>query len=101
MYMQTMISAKDAIASALRYFTEMYRDAPFKNIRLEEIEMTADEKEWRITIGFDNETNVSPLAHEVRSIGGFTPILREYKTLAVSTSTGDVLAMKIRVFGNT
>ncbi len=52
---------------------------------LEEIEASADGKQWLVTLGYTSNT--------VRSIYGFD---REYKTFTINRLTGEVVSVKIR-----
>ncbi|MDD5089200.1 MAG: hypothetical protein PHI18_10460, partial [bacterium] len=75
-----MIDAKQAVRIALKYFDEIYGDQ-FKNILVEEIDMSEEGPFWLITLGFNTEGPRNPIA-EV--LGGAPPkTIREYKIFEI------------------
>lgn len=94
-----MIDLKTAIHTAQNYLSfiqDMLGD--FENLRLEEVELSEDNKYWLITLGYDiPRKSQNPLI----AIAGLTPqegkiLTREYKIFKVNSETGKVEAMKIR-----
>jgi hypothetical protein len=84
------LDVKAAVATTLTYLKDLYSDEQLKNIRLEEVWLSDDEKYWYITIGFDSPTSVrDPLASLRLSE-------REYKLFKVRVEDGRVMEMKIR-----
>ncbi len=87
-----MLDVKDATKTAIDYFSQVFQNG-YKDLRLEEVELSDDERYWYITLGFD-----SPYQHmgalASAAIGG-RPV-REYKTIKIDGSTGKVLSIKIR-----
>ncbi|HXH11752.1 MAG TPA: hypothetical protein VNP04_18565 [Alphaproteobacteria bacterium] len=81
---------KAAAATAITYFKDLYSDEQLKNIRLEEVWMSDDEKYWYVTVGYDSPTSVrDPLA-------ALRQPAREYKLLKVRVEDGRVMEMKVR-----
>lgn len=84
------LDVKAAVATAAGYLKDLYSDEQLKNIRLEEVWLSDDEKYWYVTIGYDSPTAARhPLA-------GFRQPEREYKILKVRVEDGRVMEMKIR-----
>jgi hypothetical protein len=83
-----MITVKEAAKSALDYLTDIYSSMELKDPMIEEVELSDDDKFWRITIGF------------LRPVESTSPIFKkyqkEYKLFEISTASGKVKAMKIR-----
>ena len=48
-----MIDIKEAVKKAHEYITNIYPGDNFKNLYLEEVELSEDEKFWLVTFGFD------------------------------------------------
>ena len=68
-----------------------------KNLRLEEIELSEDNRFWLITLGFDVlENDKSPL-ETLSVLPAATKYRREYKLFKVNAETGEVAAMKVRI----
>jgi len=87
-----MLDVKNATKTALEYFSQVFQNR-YQNLRLEEVELSEDERYWYITLGFDStDQNLGALASV--AIGG-RPV-REYKTIKIDGSTGKVLSAKIR-----
>lgn len=74
-----MISVKEAAKKAREYFIALSEEQ-LTHISLEEIELAASEKYWRITLGYTT--------NDV-----FTT---RYKIFKIDAITGDFLSMKIR-----
>jgi hypothetical protein len=82
---------KDAVNRAIEYFHDLMQ-AKVSDIWLEEVELLADEKWWRITL--------SALAPERKEGPVIAAVLarseRLYRTFMVDSHTGQVRSMKIR-----
>ena len=89
---ETIISAKQAAKMAIDYVDSFYRDLgiPISDIMLEEVEPSADDQSWQITIGFSHPNPASPIPNWVRKDD------RKYKVVQVSRSSGEIRSMKIR-----
>ncbi len=90
-----MIDVKEATGIALGYFGDLYAEAAFSNVMLEEVEREEEGEAsyWLITLGFtDEDTKRAPLAALTRP--------RRYKRFTINAETGEVEAMKIRSVEN-
>jgi len=91
-----MISIHEAVKSARDFANNIYEAEELKHLRVEEIELVAEDKKWIVTLGW-----VEPA---VRQIGGFAglantsiePLPRVYKTFTINADSGNVESMKIR-----
>ncbi|MDT3740874.1 MAG: hypothetical protein RO257_15400 [Candidatus Kapabacteria bacterium] len=83
-----MISNKEAAQKAIEYLENFYDET--KNILLEEVELTDDNKFWLITLSYDSKLPMSALDIAVGKNN------RSYKIFEVSTTKGEVKSMKIR-----
>jgi hypothetical protein len=79
-----MINVQEAIKKASSYLTTFYPSVT--NVRLEEVEITLDEKFWNITFSFDDAS---------KSVMPFTISNREYKIIKINTDSGEFKSMKI------
>jgi hypothetical protein len=94
----TKINARQAAQSAASYLNEIRDliDAKLKDIRLEEIELLEDQKNWIVTLGYDVPYEPSPLSVFQFMNPPETAYTRNYKIFEVNSETGDVQSMKIR-----
>ena len=83
---EKMIDIKGAAKIAHEYFLDIYSEAGYINIALEELDFSEDGRFWLVTIGY--------------SISGITDLLgtsmRNYKIFEINKETGEVESMKIR-----
>ena len=84
------LDVKAAVTTAVTYLKDLYSEEELKNIRLEEVWLSDDEKYWYVTIGYDSQTSVLDTLRALR------PIEREYKLFKVRAEDGRVMEMKIR-----
>lgn len=82
-----MIDVKQAAQLASNFITGLYPEQTISDVRLEEVELSEDEKYWLITLSFPAPPNSSVL-----NLGG----RRQYKIFKVDREGGEVLSMKIR-----
>lgn len=92
------IDVRTAVNEAMTYFEEI-KDLfgnDISDLRLEEIELTEEEKYWLITISFNRKID--------KKIEQMNPLIkmpdifeREYKTWEVDAETGKVKSIKMRV----
>ncbi len=91
-----MIDVKQAVKIARDYITNLF-DQPLRELQLEEVQLSDDDKYWLITFGYD--TDRMPALEYGRS-GDFTPVkpqyIRDYKIVTVDAETGKPISMKIR-----
>ena len=94
-----MIDVKTAVKLARDYFAQVYTDTirQFQDIRLEEVELSDDEKNWLVTIGFSRPLPLDPsLKNASKFLLGEHQYQRDYKVFRIDSKNGKVRAMKIR-----
>lgn len=84
-----MIDVKTAVQAAVRYARELYGESNDLTLMVEEVEPSADERYWLITLSLTDRSN--PFATLARANQG-----RSYKIFEVDAETGAVRSMKIR-----
>jgi hypothetical protein len=91
--------AKEAVKQAVDYVKFIFSEDGIREPRLEEIELTNDDRVWQVTVSFVRPAN-NPLA---AAIGGGElakmfppPGKREDKVIQVDSHSGQVRAMKMR-----
>ena len=79
-----MIDVREAVERAVEYMRSLPAQGDVREILLEEVELSDDERHWLITLSY--------------AVGDtpFAPFVRKYKTFKVETNSGRVVAMKIR-----
>ena len=84
-----MLDVKQATKLATDYLTSLYDQqlSTSDAIRLEEVELTEDEKYWLITLSFQSVNPTGTI---------FFPPRREYKVFRINAETGELQSMKIR-----
>jgi hypothetical protein len=91
-----MITVKEAAQSALDYLTDIYSSMELKDPMIEEVELSDDDKFWRITIGFLRPVESTNLFGQPSSKLLQKKYQKEYKLFEISIASGKVKAMKIR-----
>ena len=98
-----MIDVKQAIQAAKESLLGYYQDADIKDLLLEEVELTDDERFWKITLGFSipQELSQSPASVALARISAAHPFStpkydRKYKLFKIDANKGDVKSMTIR-----
>ncbi len=93
-----MIELKEAVKAAEEFLLSYVDQAELKHLRLEEAELTDDERYWKVTLGWP-EPATRQLSPALGSFGTMrTDILaipRVYKQFLVDTTNGKVKSMKI------
>ncbi len=87
-----MIDFKAAVKAALAFLAEAFPNEEVRGVRLEEIDLSPDEKFWYVTVSYLREAS-SP-SELARAVSGFD--VREYKVIAIRADDGRVQSMKIR-----
>ena len=92
-----MVELREAVGNATSYLSAVM-DGKARDIRLEEIELSADEQRWLVTLSALFPTPDFPagplgpgLEHLLRAAEQ-----REYKTFTIDSGSGTVRSMKIR-----
>jgi hypothetical protein len=92
-----MIDVKGAVKVATSYLAELYDKAQIQDVLLEEVRQSEDERYWLVTMGFSRPVPPSQNAFEKLLEGYNGPQMkREYKVFEIDSTSGDVLAMRIR-----
>lgn len=91
-----MIDAKAAVRKAMEYLKEMYDTDSFRDVMLEEADLSDDDRYWNVTIGFtrlQESVSEGPMA---TLIGSSAVYRREYRVFMIDAESGVVRSMKIR-----
>lgn len=94
-----MIDVKKAIQAAKESLLALYSDTEIKDLLLEEVELTDDEKYWDVTLGFSVPSIAPSVTNRLsQSLEEFEPPKHErrYKLFKVDADDGEVKSMKIR-----
>lgn len=96
-----MIDVKQAVAIAVKYVADLLGSETIHDIRLEEVELSANEEVWYVTVSFlrpPKATTEPSLTDALSQLvaGRSRQMEREYKVLAVRAQDGQVTSMKIR-----
>jgi hypothetical protein len=91
-----MIDVKHAAQVAVQYCGQLFGNIS-NRLQLEEVELSDDEKQWFITVGYD-EPVTSPASdlEEMLQRRKQRRVERKYKVVHVDTKTGKVKAVKMR-----
>ncbi len=104
-----MVDVKQAVKAASEFVKGLYEPDELVDLALEEVELSNDETNWLVTIGFTRRLTEPISETVVRSAG--SPFgwlansqseqsqkyaIREYKIIRVDATTGDAKSMKIR-----
>ena len=85
---------KKAVLAAKQYFTSLWEINEFEDLRVEEVELSEDEKFWSITLGFNRPADrVEDPLGEVLDAPRYR---REYKIFKVDADSYQIKSMKIR-----
>lgn len=86
---EQMVSAKDAVIAAGKYFKELTGIDSGVTIDEVELEEAKAKKYWMVTLGYLDPTSQLPFSLEKK---------KNYRVFKVDAITGAVLSMKIRTF---
>lgn len=90
-----MLTVKDAVHAAEEWVRDLYPASALKHLRLEEVQLSDDEKTWHITLGWaERGVRENGLAAALSREVSVLP--RVYKSLEVDAESGAVRSMKIR-----
>lgn len=90
-----MINVKDAVAAAEEFARSLYEDSELRHLRLEEVELSGDERSWLVTLGWV-EPAVARGGLSLALPSTLEKLPRVYKTFNVDAESGEVHSMKIR-----
>jgi hypothetical protein len=91
-----MVDVKEAVGKAMDYLKDMYQIDQFKDVLLEEVDLSEDNKFWNVTIGFtrrQESTSGGPMA---TLIGQSTEFKREFKIFQIDAENGALRSMRSR-----
>ena len=85
-----MLEVKEAVKIATEYIQTLFAERQIPELRLEEVELSADNQFWEVTLSFvvREPTAYLSLGDAART--------REYKVFRINAETGQVQSMKIR-----
>jgi hypothetical protein len=91
-----MISIEEAVKAACDFAEKIYTSEELKQLRVEEVESSQDEKKWFVTLGW-----VEPAVQQLGGFAGLTnatlePLPRVYKIFTINSDTAHVESMKMR-----
>ena len=84
-----MIGVKEAVTAARAFAEELLDAETARQVTLEEVELSSDDRYWLVTLGFPARLGPFESIANLRDI-------RDYKVFKVSMDDGSVLSMKIR-----
>jgi hypothetical protein len=90
-----MLTLKEAVQVTQDWVRQLYDESVLKHLRLEEVELSEDERYWNITLGWV-EPAVAENPFDAALSSGARVLPRVYKTLVVDAQSGAVKSMKIR-----
>jgi hypothetical protein len=91
-----MVDVKEAVGKAMDYLKDMYQIGQFKDVLLEEVDLSEDNKFWNVTIGFtrlQESTSGGPMA---TLIGQSAEFKREFKVFQIDAESGALRSMRSR-----
>lgn len=92
----SMLTVKEAAQAAEKWIRDLYPKSALQHLRLEEVELSDDERYWYITLGWAEPAVREPLSVSAVLDREVRVLPRVYKTLEVDAHTGIVRSMKIR-----
>jgi hypothetical protein len=92
------VNVKEAVQRALAFLLDLYEGEELPNLRLEEVELSDDERHWLVTFGFTASERDVERGPIVGVWGGTTATRtkRDYKLIRIDAKTGEAMSMKIR-----
>jgi hypothetical protein len=87
-----MISVKEAVKAATQFVADMFSAENPQGLRLEEVELSQDERTWYVTLSFIRGITLGAMSALLS--GGSEG--REYKTVTIRAADGVVQSVKIR-----
>jgi len=94
-----MIDVKTAVKNAILFLADLLAEQNVHDVRLEEVELSEDERVWFITLSYlrrSAESEQSEMQKMLSSHGLTAQTVREYKIFAVDSAKGEVRSMKMR-----
>jgi hypothetical protein len=91
-----MVDVKQAVSRAMSYLKELYPIEQFKDVLLEEVDLSEDNEYWNVTIGFTRRQDTTSGGPMATLIGQSSEFKREYKVFQIDSKTGDLRSMRGR-----
>src|SRR5579883_487581 len=96
-----MVDVKEAVASGLRYLGEILPSSQVRDVRLEEVMLTDDERYWLVTFSYirpESVVNEKPLgtaesALSSAFLGGLVRDKRFFKTIKLRRADGEFFCL--------
>jgi hypothetical protein len=88
-----MIEVKDAVKCAFQSLEYLFAEESISNPLLEEVELSEDETQWFITLGF-NVKKETP-KNFLEALDTSAKNLRKYKLFKIDAETGEFISMQI------
>ena len=87
-----MIEIKKAVQAAFALLSELYDTKKYKDMLLEEVQLSNDKASWLITIGFSRP---APSINIMESFGS-KKYVRTFKQFRIDAETGQLISMTNR-----
>ena len=91
-----MVDVKEAVGKAMDYLKDMYQIDQFKDVLLEEVDLSEDNKFWNVTIGFTRRQETTSGGPMATLIGQSTEFKREFKVFQIDSENGALRSMWTR-----
>ena len=85
-----MLTVKEAVQAAMNLLKDLYDTRKLEDILLEAVEMDADGRHWRVTLGFSRKA----LSENVMEAIGSKKYIRSRKIFQIDSRNGDLISMK-------
>jgi hypothetical protein len=91
-----MIGVKDALGAAQAFVRDLYPEEELRHLRLEEVDLSSDERVWNITLSWVEKSISKPSVLGIYGGGGdIQKLPRVYKVFEVDAESGTVRSMKM------
>jgi len=91
-----MIDIKQAVHAAEKFFKELYDQETLKNFLVEEVELSEDEKDWVVTVGFDFGGTPPTLPTQFTSTSSTPRAGRVFKEVQIDKESGEPKSIKTK-----
>ncbi len=91
-----MVDVKQAVGKAMQYLEELYQISEFKDVLLEEVDLSEDNKYWNVTVGFTRHQEPTSGGPMATLVGQSAEFKREFKVFQIDAETGALRSMRGR-----
>jgi hypothetical protein len=91
-----MVDVKEAVDKAMDYLKDMYQIDQFKDVLLEEVDLSEDNKFWNVTIGFTRPQETTSGGPMATLIGQSAEFKREFKVFQIDAESAALRSMRSR-----